>query len=231
MSRAFSALAFGAAVSLAVFATPASATLHGWCGSGTTSLCLDNGTNSPFAMNPPNPFGFTSSPPGETGILGITVLVPDNENGGFTPPHITGAATATANLVSTTPWTSGQLDVYLGLSASPANPIGAYLPSTKALDPGATGFFVYMADVGTQTFAGPSGPPNQLFDITSLPLASYIVGFVDLGASGIEATANSSAIFVTVRGVDVVAQPRTLVLLGSALVGLGLVLWLRRWSA
>src|SRR5262249_36521630 len=147
---------------------------------------------------------------------------------------ITGAATATANLFSAVPWTSGQLDAYLGISANPTNPIGAYLPSTQALDPGATGFFVYQGDVGTQTLSGPGGPPNQLFNITSVPLASYIVGFIDLGSdAGIEATANSGAIFVTVpcvpgtpgcnSGPPLLPEPGTLALLGSALVGLSVI--------
>jgi hypothetical protein len=132
--------------------------------------------------------------------LRIAVLVPNNENVGIGSFGITGATSTTASLVSSTPWTSGQLDAYLGINASTANPIGASLPSTQALDPGATGFFVYAAKAGAQTLAGPGGPPNQLFDITALPSASYLLGFEDMGAAGIEATANSGAIFVTTGG-------------------------------
>ena len=77
------ALIGGGAISLALLSSPAFATVHGWCGGGATSLCPDNGTNSPWGDNPPNPFGFTSSPPNETGILSIAVLVPDNENAGL----------------------------------------------------------------------------------------------------------------------------------------------------
>ena len=231
------ALIGGGAISLALLSSPAFATVHGWCGGGATSLCPDNGTNSPWGDNPPNPFGFTSSPPNETGILSIAVLVPDNENAGLGPFAITGAASASATLFSATPWTSGQLDAYLGISASPTQPIGAYLPSTQALDPGAMGFFVYEASVGTQTLAGPSGPPNQLFDITGPPLASYLVGFMDLGPDGIEATANSGAIFLIHgcaigtpgcnSGPPLIPEPSALALVGAAL-GIFGFLWRRR---
>jgi hypothetical protein len=99
-------------------------------------------------------------------------------------------------LFSATPWTSGMLDAYLGISASPANPIGAYLPSTQALDPGATGFFVFQANLGTLTLQSPSNPNvSPLENISAgLPLASYIVGFFN-EAGTIQATANSGAIF------------------------------------
>ncbi len=113
---------FAGAVSLAMLAVPASATLHGWCGSGATSTCLDNGTNTPTGTA--NPFAFTSSPSG-SGDFKIDVLVPNNEAsaGSFS---ITGGTItpATATLFSATAWTSGDLAAYLGISASPTNPIG-----------------------------------------------------------------------------------------------------------
>jgi hypothetical protein len=92
MRKLLSALAFGGAAAFALISPPAHATLHGWCGGGTTSLCIDNSTNSPFNLNPPNPFSFTSSPPGETGTLFLKVLVPDNESVAG-PFAISGAAT------------------------------------------------------------------------------------------------------------------------------------------
>src|SRR3982751_3584177 len=57
-------------------ATPASATLHGFCNSAA-GPCIDNGNNTPTTANPPN-FGFWSAPGGETGTLLIDILVPNN---------------------------------------------------------------------------------------------------------------------------------------------------------
>src|SRR5262249_51076253 len=118
-------------------------------GSGAgVGQCMDKGTTSPPTINPPVNFGFTPSPGPATGSLTIDVLVPNNE---ASPASfaLTGTASATATLFSATPWTSGMLDAYLGISASPNNPIGACLPSRQALDPGATGCFVVPANLGT----------------------------------------------------------------------------------
>lgn len=208
-----------------MFAAPAAATLHGYCSPPATQ-CLDNGTNSPTSVNPPSLFGFTTSPGPSSGDLFADILVPNNED---TSPStlsfaLTGTLTGTASLFSTTAWTSGMLDAYLGISASPANPIGAYLPSTQALDPGATGFFVYQANLGTTTLQGPSNPNvSPLEEISpGLPLASYIVGFFNGGttdAPAYQATANSGAIFETSSPPPPsVPEPTSLVLLGSALV-------------
>ena len=172
-------------------------TLHGYCAG--VGQCIDNGTNSPTTNNPPVNFGFTTSPGPATGSLTIDVLVPNNE-AIPTSFALTGTASATASLFSATPWTSGFLDAYLGINASPANPIGAYLPSTQALDPGATGFFVFQANLGTLTLQSPSNPNVSPLENISpgLPLASYIVGFFN-EAGAIQATANSGAIFETAQ--------------------------------
>jgi hypothetical protein len=198
MKLGLASSASAGALALAGFlAIPASAqaTLHGFCaGAGQ---CVDNGTNSPTTNNPPLDFGFTTSPGPSTGDLVLDILTPDNKAAG--PSFgLTGTLTGTATLFSSTPFTSGMLDSYLGISAKPANPIGAYLPSTQALDPGATGFFVYQVDLGTTTLQSPSHPnvsPLETLSSGVLPQASYILGFFNEGAAGIQATANSGAIF------------------------------------
>jgi len=66
--------------------------------------------------------------------------------------------------------------------------------------------------------------PNDtpLENINALPLASYIVGFLNEGgASGIIATANSGAIFED--GPRSVPEPGTVMLLGFGLLSLGFV--------
>src|SRR5262249_46360718 len=166
-------LGFAALILFLSGGKPASAgPLHGYASVGG----IDNGTNSPTPQNPITGFGFTVSAGPLTGDLRLDVLVPNNE---ASPPsfHVTGtssqgAVSATATLFSATPWTSGALDSYLGISASPTNPIGAFLPSTQALDPGASGFFVYQVDLGITTLLGPSNPNvSPLLNITEgLPL-------------------------------------------------------------
>jgi hypothetical protein len=208
----------------------AHATLHGFCaGAGQ---CVDNGTNSPTSSDPPVNFGFTTSPGPTSGDLFLDILTPDNQTAGpsFT---LSGTLSGTATLFSKTAWTSGALDAYLGISASPNNPIGAYLPSTQGLDPGATGFMVYQVNLGTTTLQGPSNPNvSPLESIISgvLPQASYIVGFFNEGtaaAPDFQATANSGAIFETGTpgstrgGGGTVPEPSTwaMLLIGFASLG------------
>ena len=194
--------------------------LHGYCAVG----CIDNGTNSPTNQNPPTNFGFTVSPGPATGDLLLDILVPNNQQGSVTTYGITGTFSGTAALLSGD-WTSGNLDAFLGISASPANPLGAFLPSTQAVDPGAIGFSVYQFDAGQRTLQDASNPNvSPLLNLTSsIPRGSYIVGFLNTGTTVNPtwvATANSGAIF---ENGSVPDGGMTVTMLGGALVGLGIL--------
>jgi len=164
-----------------------------------------------------------------TGNYFIDLLIPNNilnanslffsisgTQGGTTNTSNIGPTTAT--LFSATPWTSGQLDTYLGISGSPTNPIGAYLPSTQAVDSGATGFYVYQASLGqTQLRSQANALLGPLLTLNNaLPTGSYILGFLNDGGRAVGATANSGAIFET--GHATVPEPRY-----SLLIGVGLL--------
>ena len=214
--------------------------LHGFCWG--TSTCSDNGTVTPVDRSPQ--FGFAISPGPNTGIFFVDFLVPTNKvsvpsaltyvvkgsQGGIANNQ---AISATTTLVSSTAWTSGTLTDYLSRPTSPTNPIGGFLPSTQAYDPGATGYYVYEAALGLNKLAnvsnGTAGPLLQLGSGGNqiLELGSLIVGFLNTGTTSSPnwvSTAQSGALLD-------VAEPGSLFLLAGGLVMLGGLGCLRRVRA
>lgn len=224
----------GAIALSAAMAGPAGATaLHGFCDGSTTGACVDNGTNTPLGNSTKFGFWLSSAGSGATGTLSLEILVPDNysPSGGFAVTGINGYPSGTANLVSGTAWTTGDLAGYLGITAQPNNPIGAYLPTTDALDPGATGFSVYQLVLSNVMVADQSSQDYMFNAIAGIGVGGYIVAFFNTGTAdrpaclhgnsdGQCATANSGALLVTN-----VPEPGTLALFGAAL---GALAFLRR---
>ena len=207
--------------------------LHGVCFS-PTAACTDNGTVTPTGSNQPN-FGFTISPGPQTGDFLIVVLVPNNDT--ISNFMVTGTQGGTANtslisanatLFSSTAFTSGDLGTYLGLTSSPANPIGGFLPTTNKFDAGATGYFVYVADLG-QTKVSANGGASagpKLTITTSLPNGASIVSFLKPATGGTTvATALSGQL--SIEGAQT-PEPTSMLLMGSGLLGLGGVLRRRK---
>lgn len=214
------ALACGGAVWADTIEDP----LHGQCnGTAPSGTCSDNGNNTPLGNS--TTFGFTISPGPQTGDLRIDILLPNNfaaPAGGFAIDFAgTSTLAGTATLVSSTPFTTGFLDAYLGISAKPANPFGAY---SGTLGPTASGFLVFQADLGTMTILGNSGAMTAggLFTLPagfSNDDGAYIVAFCGLGCSNSPnyvATANSGALLVT-------PEPASLTMLFTGLLGLALL--------
>lgn len=221
--------------------------LHGFCVPATPT-CSDNGAVTPVPTNLPT-FGFGAANGPLLGTDELAFLIPNNRdsspsftfsvkmvNGG---PTNTTTATGTATLFSTTPWSSSlpkaqqQLDGYLGLSANPTNPIGAYVPGPPCnggvnppCDPGVASYFVYTVSFANTNILsqanesnGPifslSGLPSSLGGV--LPLGSFILDFSTDANGDTTGTPNSAALEISGTPTP---EPGTLLMLGTGLLGI-----------
>jgi hypothetical protein len=209
--------------------------LHG-CIIGTN--CGDNGIVTPVNANPLPNFTFTASAGPLTGDFLVEILIPDDAaNAASLSFSISGTSGGAGDNTTIGPvssalmghWTGGNLGDFLGLSASPNNPISAWLPYTQAHgDAGANGFDVYQVDLGVNELQSPSNPTMPVLTLagSDLPIASLLTAFLSQGSSYIS-TANSGAIFEESApgGVGTlnapVAELYSIVMLGTILLGMG----------
>ncbi len=249
-------LSWIAATGIAAFAlaAPISASakplppLHGFCIDATPGSCVDVGASTPTSVNPPV-FGFTSGGQSITGDFIVGILIP-NDN---LPPasftilnNATSLAIGTATPLSiTTSWTNpptNELGAYMtsvgaeDITGGNGHPLSAYLTSTQnpLLDPSATGFWVYEADLGTRTLQTNANALNGLIMTldSQLPLGSWLLGFL---CTDTQCTMNANSGGIIEEGpgcpdchVENIPEPLTLSLFGAGLIGAAAARRLRR---
>jgi hypothetical protein len=236
--------------------------LHGECFAqvgSTVSECVDHGSFTDIASSPyfnGQNFGFSISPAkGDSGKFELVVAVPTNE----TQPsavNVTGTINTTNSVNVTTStilttWggtTPPDLDAVTQIAAlfpssSPKNTFNNAIGAAKTQDSGATGFDLYVLNLGTQILdSNTNFEDGKVADFTSqmdlsianLPVGSLIFGFFDdnngVGADNWIATASSGTLLVNNDSVVTCTtcttdapEPAGLSVLGVGLLGLGFV--------
>jgi hypothetical protein len=153
--------------------------LHGFC-----SDCSGSSEMGMSAAGPLADFGFWDAGKSNSGTYFLDILIPDN--GGSAPSGkytISGGASATADLFSPVAWTGGKLDSYLGIHASPSNPLSAWLHATRSLDPKAMGYWIFQANLGMNELGTSSGTGPLLKLSSTLPAGSVVVAFLETSSS------------------------------------------------
>jgi len=203
-------------------------TLHGFCSTASDCTSTSVNGNPVILFNGSAQFGFYDAGGPATGTDIVVFLSPTNLGSNFTVVQVgTGLnPIGSANLFSNTEWTSGFLDTFLGLSATPKNPFSNYGGPT-GIDNTVTGFFVYELTLFSQTL-NPQGGSNPLFSFlpsggfpnnpgqAGLTAGDFVLDFLCTGATCI-GTPNSEALGVGVP--ESVPEPGSLGMLGLGVVG------------
>jgi hypothetical protein len=213
------------AITLALSGAPVQAdSLHGFCATASDCSATSVNGNPVIQFNGSAQFGFyDAGGPVGPGLDEIVIL--STTNLGATIPFdfsIGGSSgTSLLSLFSTTPWSSGFLDSYLGISASPQNPFNNY-GGPMGIDTTVTGFFVYRA-IGTGiTLDDQAGELNNpLFTIPGgLGAGDFALDFfLPTGDSKWIGTPNSEAL-ESVGPSTPVPEPSSLCMLGLGVISL-----------
>ena len=201
--------------------------LHGYCVS-PASPCSDNGTITPTNDNPPTfAFSYAGNLNRGHGDFWLIQLVPDNHNTGFSLT-LNGANTTISpvagSLFSGTAWNSGKLSDYMSPVfdfGGPSHPLGAYLPSTQGVDPGANGYFVYLYDFGAFDYKTASGDPTFSVGSGGVPQGSvFLAVLTDYNTKNVAVDTPNSASILEAGSPSSVPEPSSILLLGSGILGL-----------
>jgi len=180
--------------------------LHGIC-PGCTPQTIGGNDVTLLGSSGVTNFGFGVSPVDKSGTLQLKFLLPTSTVtlaqattfASFDVVSGTGVKSDITLFGGGSVFSTGQLDAFLGVDASPTNPIGAFLGATNfTISPDTTGYYVALADTGVHSLTGP-GVALTAANTFSLDPALFPQGGLILAnlytADGVIATANSGALF------------------------------------